>query len=163
MKYGIVPLLAASLFFMSFMMSCCSTKSGQPQVETQAVIAPFTIHYSESGGLTGMKQTYQLQSTGTAALHQQLPGASDSVIWAGRLSAEEIAGLQKELQACGLSGMSLTGRGNMTSRLVYATADTSYEFSWAGAGAAATIPDELKSWVLNYKSFFNPKKSTSKK
>ena len=157
MKPGVSSFLAAILTAAIFI-SCCTIKSEKTQVETRSVISPFSIHYSESGGITGMKQSYQLESTGELTLHQQLPGTSDSVVWAGTLSADKVISVQKELQACGLSDMSLTGRGSMTSRLLYATADTSYEFSWAGAGAVAAIPEELKSWVLNFKSFFNPKK-----
>ena len=157
MKAGAFPFLAALIIYLSFFISCCSTKSTPSHVETQAAISPFEITYSETGGLTGMRQSYLLQSTGKAAVHQQLPGKKDSVIWAGTFKADEIARLQKELEACGLSDMKLSGRGNVTSSLVYATADTSYEYSWAGAGAMADIPDSLKSWISHYKLFFNLK------
>jgi len=158
MKPGTFPLFAASIIYLSFFISCCSTKSTQSHVETQAALPLFEITYSETGGLTGMTQTFQLKSTGETVARHQLPGKADTVMWAGTVGIDDVGKLQKELEACGLSTMKLIGRGNMTSRLVYATADTSYEFSWAGAGAMADIPDSLKSWISHYKLFFNLKK-----
>ena len=141
-----------TLVLTAVVISCNSKKAQSIQTQQLDITEPFDISYSEGGGITGQVDSYHLASTGLVEHFIKMPGRSDSLIWRKNISEEELARLQHALTASSILNETLKTRGNMTSSLTYATADTSYNFSWAGVGAMSEVSPDMKKWLVQLKA-----------
>ncbi len=145
-------IIISTLVISSLVLASCNSKKSKTVSTQQLTIAePFDLTYSEGGGITGIIESYHLKSSGTIKYFKKLPSQQDSLIWTKEAPTDELTTLQQSLLSSNILNESLNGKGNMTSRLIYATSDTSHSLSWAGVGAAGDVSPELKSWLAQLK------------
>lgn len=152
-----VNIFLVSLIFTALVSTSCNSKKSKAVSSQQLdMTEPFDITYSEGGGLTGLVEFYHITSTGTVEFFQKRPGQQDSLMWSKEVPTHELAKLQQSLVSSTILDQPLNDKGNMTSSLTYATADTSYSLFWSGAGAASDVSPELKAWLAQLKNLFKP-------
>ena len=144
--YQIVSVLLISIVLFS-----CNSKKSKTTVHQLEISEPFEITYSEGGGITGQVQSYHINSSGLIEYFIKMPGESDSLVWSRQVATEKLAHLQNSLTSSSILNESIQSSGNMTSSLTYATADTSYNFSWAGVGSMSDAPADMKKWISQLK------------
>ena len=141
------------LIFTSLKITSCNSKKSKAFDSQQLYIAEdFNITYSEGGGITGLIEIYHLSSSGAIEHFRTLPGQQDSLIWSKEVETTELVELQQSLLESNILNETLNEKGNMTTKLTYTTADTSYSFTWAGTGSMSDISEELKLWLTQLKS-----------
>ena len=146
-----VPFISVLILTFLLFTACNSKKAQSIDSQELGITEPFDITYSEGGGLTGMVDTFHLNSSGAVEHFRSLPGQQDSLISSKNVPTTELAKLQQSLLASTILNEQLDKKGNMTTKLTYATADTAYSFSWPGAGATSEMSQDLKKWLAQLK------------
>jgi len=123
------------------------------KIKIESKTRPFKISLSRGGGFTGLKSGYTLFSEGRINHWKQLNRVKDTVYSSQQIDSSKIIWFQEELERTGIFGKTYSGTGNITSYLKYETNDTTYLWSWQGAGISGNIPNELIDWYEKVTKF----------
>ena len=113
----------------------------------------FKIVLSSGGGFTGLSNGYSLFSNGNVEKWRQLSAVKDSVVWISQVDSSKIYNFKNDLETSGITNKTYNGTGNITTRLKYETKDSTYNWSWKGAGDESDVPLEIKPLFENIKKF----------
>lgn len=127
----------------------CSNTSDRESRSAAEGASNFEIALSSGGGFTGLYRGCRLYADGRVEAWQER-GGGDSLLWQRSVDVELVEKLRGKLLKSGALGRPHNTAGNMTVAIVYATADTSYRWSWDQSKGA---PAELAAWYQETRSF----------
>jgi hypothetical protein len=147
-----VAAIAISLAFAS--VSCQKQTAKGPSAAAPQAIAPpqpFTLTLSSGGGFAGLYQGFTLTSAGEVRAWERRPGAAESPVWKAQGNPDSILAFARDLDKS--LGVDLHGTGNMTTRILYALPDSTYQWSISGAGPSPDAPEPFRTWYARAEGY----------
>jgi hypothetical protein len=93
----------------------------------------FSISISSGGGFSGLVRGYRLQSDGKIVAFERRSATGESNLWSRSIDAGTMRSFAQKLLATGLLGQTSREYGNITSRIVYESSDSTFVWTWSGS------------------------------
>ena len=93
----------------------------------------FSISISSGGGFTGLVRGYRLQSEGQVVAFERRTAKDESILWTRSIDAGTMHSFAQKLLATGLLDQRAQEYGNVTSRIVYQSSDSTFVWTWSGS------------------------------
>ena len=119
----------------------------------------FSISISSGGGFTGLVRGYRLQSEGQVVAFERRTAKDESILWTRSIDAGTMHSFAQKLLATGLLDQRAQEYGNVTSRIVYQSSDSTFVWTWSGSEPK---PSAVAGWyreVMRYCSGLGPDSS----
>ena len=155
-----IPTLWVCLMPLSVIACGCVSHSADKRTdeavvqETRAGTAAgkeFKISLSTGGGFTGLTRGYHLYADGRVEAWRRFASRKDTILAVVQADPSRLRLFQRRLEQSGLLQKTYRETGNMTTRLTYNLADTTYTWSWSGAGNG--LAPEIKDWFVEVHNF----------
>lgn len=128
----------------------CRSGKKKSNILTEETIAPdHVIRVGKSGGITGVSQTYSLNSAGDIIFSSGL-GVNQTGKPIGKISAANCSMLYKSLRTLKLSDYAVKTTGNITYFIRETKGDSTYEVSWGIE--QKDVPEPLKNYYRLFMS-----------
>ena len=121
----------------------------------------FSISISSGGGFSGFVRGYRLESKGRVVAFERRNPRDESILWTRSIDAGTMRSFAQKLLATGLLDQRAQGYGNITSRIVYQSSDSTFVWTWSGSEPK---PSAVAGWyreVMRFCSGLGPDSAPS--
>lgn len=110
----------------------------------------FSITISSGGGFNGFVRGYRLQSEGKIVAFVRRTATDESILWTRSTDARAMRSFSHKLLATGLLEQTAQEYGNITTRIVYESSDSTFVWTWSGSEPA---PVAVAGWYREVTRF----------